>query len=95
MWCFGPLCFGTVSVKQTKSESTIWLNHFIESVFAACFKVKRTLRSDDQLVIRCFSRLRTASFTVNECIELVYCTDVSLARVWECNSHQFTVTLLE
>ncbi len=35
--CFGPLCFGTVSVRRTKTESTIWLNNFF--IFAAHFKV--------------------------------------------------------
>ncbi len=43
------------------------------SLFSLCFKEKRTLRSHDQLVIRCLLHLRTAPFTLNECSQLVYC----------------------
>ncbi len=55
--CFGLSCFGTVSVKRTQTESTIWLNLFIKCVCVACFNAKRTLRSCDQLVIMWHWRL--------------------------------------
>ncbi len=86
--CSGPLCFGTISVKRTKTESTIWLNLFLKSVFAACFKVKRVHCSCDQPIIRCFPRLRTTLFTLNEYSELVYCMCCELECFLEHYGHQ-------
>ncbi len=81
--CFGPLWFGTVSVKQTKTENTIWLNPFIKSVFAPCFEAHTSFRQSAREPV--FS---AAPFTVNECSELVYCMCCEFSALWEYNGHQ-------
>ncbi len=58
------LCFDTVSVKRTKTESTIWLNRFIKSVLAEPERFKT--RSDDQLIM--FSKPQDSSVHT-ECSE--------------------------